>query len=182
LCVEAQPDPVLASPALPEEIEKSTELAPKRDLPQLPDDWWLTYLPGEKVPVIFNDTSGEIERVEAIWAGDNLFEIRQVPLHVNGVSLDDVIEVKWEEGDITPIFDRVNEKSQFGTIRVDVKKLSGKGRRSLVEYLGRSIASHRVDGAAMVISYHAYDVIAKLNFRGLDWEFADEKPGVQPDY
>ena len=156
---------------------------PKRALTQLPDEWWLTYLPDESVAVIFQDKNVEIERVEAIWAGeDNLFEIQQVPLRVNGVSLDDVIEVRWEEGDITPIFDRVNEKSQFGTIRVNVKNLSGKARRSLVEYLGRSISDHRTDGGVMVIAYYDYDPIAKLDYRGLDWEFADEKPDVLPDY
>lgn len=178
--IAVPPDPVLVLPATLE--EKPTEVEPKRDLPQLPDEWWLTYLPNEEVPVIFKDDNGEIERIEAIWASDNLFEIRQEPLRVNGVSVDDVIEVRWEEGDLTPIFDRLNEKSQFGTIRVNVKKLSGKSRRSLVEYLGRSIASHRVDGAVMVVSYYDYEAIAKLNFRGLDWEFADEKPGVFPDY
>lgn len=157
------------------------EVEPKRELPQLPDDWWLTYLPDDKVPVIFQDKNGEIEKVEATWAGeDNLFEITQVPLRVNGVSLDDTIEVRWEESDLTPIFERVNEKGEFGTIRVDVKKLSGKARRSLVESLGRAIARHRIDGGLMVVSYYDYEAIATLDYRGLDWEFADEKPDVQP--
>ncbi|HSS20883.1 MAG TPA: DUF4265 domain-containing protein [Pyrinomonadaceae bacterium] len=123
------------------------ETGSERERPQLPDDWWLTFTRDDRVPVIFQDKNGEVERIEATGAfEDNLFELKQTPLRVDGISYYDCIEVKWENGDLTPIFDRVNEKGGYGTVRVQAGKLSQKdeakpeaqpGRRDLANSLRR---------------------------------------------
>ncbi|MDX6383691.1 MAG: hypothetical protein QOK48_1264 [Blastocatellia bacterium] len=174
--VEATPEPA-ETPHVPDrEFETVSEVKERRALGELPDDWWLTYLPDERVLVTFIDMNGEIEKIEATWAYEgNLFKMRQTPLRVNGVSFYDYIEVRWENGDLTPIFERVYKKDGYGTIRINVKGLSRKARGTLIDYLGYSMDHHRSDGDWMVVSYWNDDLIPKLDYRGLDWEVADER-------
>lgn len=170
------------APDVPPAQVKEVETVPKakeiRALRELPDDWWLTYLHDERVPVTFVDKNGEIERIEATWAYEgNLFKLRQTPLRVNDVSFYDYIEVRWEPGDLTPIFERVHGKDGYGTIRIKVKGLSRKARRTLIDSLGYSISNQRFDGDLMVVSYWNEDLVPELDARGLDWELADEYAG-----
>ena len=105
------------------EVEKPAEVEPTRELPYPPDDWWSFYVLGEKIAVTFVDKNGEIEKVDAVYENEaNLFSVRQTPLRIDGVSYYDTIEVRWEDGELTPIFERIHEKEGYGTIRVDQKR------------------------------------------------------------
>lgn len=174
--VETVPEPAAEPPpAQDQEIETVPEVEELRVLAELPDDWWLTYLPDESVLITFVDKNGEIERIEATWAYEgNLFKLRQTPLRVNNVSFYDYIEVRWEGGDLTPIFERVHKKDGYGTIRINLKGLGGKARTTLIDRLGYSISLPRFDGDVLVVSYWNDDLVAKLEDRDLDWEVADE--------
>lgn len=177
---EAEPEDVSASAEA--EVQKPAEAEQTHERAELPDDWWLTYVDGEHVPVIFEDKNGEVEKVEAIYRpADNLFKLMQTPLRVNGVSLYDYVEVRWEQGDLTPIFVRLDERDGYGTVRVNVKMLSRKARRILMDSLYSEMVGPRFDDGTLVFTYwgyHYHEVVYNLDRQGLDWEFADEfRPG-----
>ena len=123
--------------------------------PQLPDDWWLTYYLGECVPLVFHDAEGQIiETVEAIWDRDNIFSIDQTPLKVDGVALGDLVEVRWEEGDLTPIFVRVKENFGFKKIKVDLSMLEAKSQSRFVQSLRDTVYDFRLDEKVLIITYY----------------------------
>jgi hypothetical protein len=146
--------------------------------PQLPDDWWLTYYIDEHVPIVFYDGAGKVETVEATWAKDNIFRIEQTPLRVDGVSLWDCVEVRWEAGDLTPIFVRVKEKSGYRTIRADVQGLGKKDKAHVEESLLGRVADYRLgeDDLVLTYDYNSPDAIVDLlNGWNIPWEFADKE-------
>ncbi|MCU1266470.1 MAG: hypothetical protein JWM21_2788 [Acidobacteria bacterium] len=168
---EALPQPELEPAPAPE-----PEVEPGPDAPQLPDDWWLKYAPDEHVPMAFQDIKGGTETIDVRWAWqDNLFEIVQTPLRVNGLSLGDYIEARWEEGDVTPLFARIHSKEEYGTIRVNVQKLRPKLRQHLIKSLVGLIGSYRLDGDVLALTYRgeSEDVTEVLDHEDVDWEFAD---------
>lgn len=167
------------------EVAKPAEVEPTRELPYPPDDWWSFYVLGEKIAVTFVDKNGEIEKVDAVYENEaNLFSVRQTPLRIDGVSYYDTIEVRWEDGELTPIFERIHEKEGYGTIRVDLKKGSRKRRKNLIGRL--DIELPRYDGDILVFTYWGYkysSLVWELNRSELHWEFADEsRLGDDDDY
>ena len=167
-----------------EEVVETTEAVEEsvatpeaeEDAPQLPEDWWLTYGWGERVPLVFYDDKGQlIETIEAVWEQDNIFGIYQAPLRIDGVSLDDSVEVRWEEGDLTPIFVRVKEKFGYKTIRADVSSLKKRDRSSLMNSLFYNIYNLRLVGDVLVITYRDDPgwIVEELINWGIPWKFTD---------
>jgi hypothetical protein len=148
----------------------------EEDAPQLPDDWWLTYYLGERVPLVFHDAKGQqVETVEAIWERDNIFGIQQTPLRVDGVSLDDSVEVRWEEGDLTPIFVRVKENFGYKTIRADVSSLKARSKSLFVESLRFHVCDTRLAQDVLVITYRDDPswIVEELVGWNIPWKFTD---------
>lgn len=162
-------------PKWPEENAGETQGA-EEGASSLPDDWWLTYCLGEHVQLVFHDAEGQIvETVEATWERDNIFCIQQTPLKIDGVSLEDAVEVRWEAGDLTPIFVRVKEKSSCKKIRVDLSMLNAKSQRHFVEALRDKVFDYRLGDNVLVITY--YDdpdwTLELLAGWDVSWEFIE---------
>ena len=82
---------------------------------------WFAYVAfGNRPEVAFPSIDDQVELVTVEWMRESLFRVEQVPLLVNGVSLYDLIEVEWQEGNVIPRFHRVAERSGHRTIRAVV--------------------------------------------------------------
>lgn len=88
---------------------------------RVPPAEWFTYIAEvyyEKAAFPVADAKAELLRVN--WQYELLFYVEQVPLLTNVVSLGDIVEMEWKDGDIIPRFKRVVEASGQRTVRVDL--------------------------------------------------------------
>ena len=70
--------------------------------PMPPDAWFIdSYAKGD-VSVNFYDIYGKVEAIPATWMESNIFSLDETPLRVNGVSIEDQVEVEWRGDEITP--------------------------------------------------------------------------------
>jgi hypothetical protein len=69
-----------------------------------PEEWFAAVAEGRPQRVVFRDINGDTEFVHAEWSEENVFEVKQTPLLVDGVAIWDFIEVEWMEGGIEPHF------------------------------------------------------------------------------
>lgn len=67
-----------------------------------PEEWFAAVADGRRQRVAFRDNNGDTEFVKAVWIEENIFGLRQLPLLVDGVCVDDDVEVEWREGSIEP--------------------------------------------------------------------------------
>ena len=85
--------------------------APEDSQPTPPDEWFIQSYAKDDVRVNFYDVHGQVEAISAFWREGNVFWLDETPLLVDGVSMEDVVEVEWRENEITPYFVQVTEKS-----------------------------------------------------------------------
>jgi len=116
-----------------------------------PDEWWAESYSKGNVCVNFHDIYGKIEAIPATWVEDNIFELDATPLLVNGVSIEDVVEVEWKRGEATPYFVRVKEKSPYRTVRVELRPSEANNPR-LREFVRRYCPNHRIEGGILAFS------------------------------
>lgn len=88
---------------------------------KVPPAEWFPYIADvydtkAKFPV----AGGKDELLRVDWQYERLFYVEQVPLLTNVVSLGDIVEMEWNDGDIIPHFKRVVEASGQRTVRVDL--------------------------------------------------------------
>jgi hypothetical protein len=93
---------------------KAVEDAPEK-FP--PDEWFAAVADGRRQRVAFLDMNGETEFVHAEWSEENIFELVESPLLVDGVSYGDSVEVEWREGELDPHFTRLYDRLDYRTIR-----------------------------------------------------------------
>ncbi|MDT5272178.1 MAG: hypothetical protein QOH49_4364 [Acidobacteriota bacterium] len=67
-----------------------------------PEEWFTAMSDGRQQRVSFRDNNGDTEFVKAVWIEANIFGLRQQPLLVDGVCIDDDVEVEWREGSVEP--------------------------------------------------------------------------------
>jgi len=88
----------------------SSSLDPAPDA-LFPPAEWLTYVAGgRQKEAAFPGIDNEVEMLPVEWIRERIFRVDQVPLRVNGVSLHDLVELEWQEGDVVPRFLRVVER------------------------------------------------------------------------
>ena len=88
---------------------------------QVPPAAWFEYIADvyyEKAAFPLAD--GRVELLRVDWQYELLFYVEQVPLLTNVVSLGDIVEMEWIDGDIIPRFKRVVEASGQRTVRVNL--------------------------------------------------------------
>jgi hypothetical protein len=126
---------------------------PEESRSRPPDEWWTDSYAKGNVRVNFYDIYGKIESIAATWSEDDIFEFEldETPLLVNGVSIGDIVEVEWRLGEVTPYFVRVNEKSPYRTVRVELNKSDADNPR-LKEFLRNSTSSPRIEGDVLAFS------------------------------
>jgi hypothetical protein len=72
---------------------------------------WSAYIAGSrKQEAAFPAGDGEVELVKVEWVRERIFCVDQVPLKVNGLSLYDLVELEWVDGDAVPRFKQVVER------------------------------------------------------------------------
>ena len=69
-----------------------------------PEEWFAAVAGGHPQRVAFRDINGDTEFVKAEWMEENVFELKESPLLVDGVSIWDFVEVEWREGSVEPHF------------------------------------------------------------------------------
>lgn len=69
-----------------------------------PGEWFAAVAAGRRQRVAFRDINGDTEFVKAEWVEENIFKLKESPLLVDGVSIDDYVEAEWREGSIDPHF------------------------------------------------------------------------------
>ena len=74
-----------------------------------PEAWFAAVAEGRAQRVAFRDVNGDTEFVRAEWIEENIFELKESPLLVDGVSIWDYVEVEWREGGVDPHFARLTE-------------------------------------------------------------------------
>ena len=98
-----------------------------------PEEWFAAVAAGAPQRVACRDIEGETEHVEAEWVDENVFRILEIPLLVNGVTLWDEVEARWEGDDPTPRFARVRRRSTVRLVRVRASEREVDRLLSLVE-------------------------------------------------
>jgi hypothetical protein len=127
--------------------------APEDSQPIPPDEWFIESYAKDDVRVNFYDIYGKVEPIPAFWREGNIFWLDETPLRVNGVSIEDVVEVEWRENEITPYFVRIREKSNFRTFRAQLSSKDATDKR-LVEFLKTNTYSYRIDRNVLAFSVY----------------------------
>ena len=157
----------------------SSSLEPPEDPTSVPPEKWFAYLAfGHQQEVAFPCADDRVELVRVEWMRERLFRVDQVPLLVNGVSLYDLVEVEWQEGDLIPRFKRVAESCGHRTIRAVVNDSNVKKRiRRFAEVNVSDPKRYRFENAvlAFTIAESELDEIAKewLGYLPLSWMYTD---------
>lgn len=101
-----------------------SSVRPPEDPALAPPDKWFDYI-GEdhSQTATFPSINNQRESLPVDWMRDRLFRVEEVPLFVDYVSLYDLVEVEWRDGDIIPCFKRVVENYGYRTIRAVVNEL-----------------------------------------------------------
>ena len=157
----------------------ASSLEPPDDPASGPPEKWFAYLAfGHQQEVVFpcNDDKRELLKVE--WIRKRLFRLQQVPLSANGVSLDDLVEVEWRDGDLIPWFKRVAEKRGHRTIRAVVTDPESEPRvRHFAKVNLADRKKYRYENSvfAFTIDEPELDAIAKewLSYLPLSWVYTD---------
>jgi hypothetical protein len=76
----------------------------------LPPAEWSAYVAEGGQHAAFPAAAGEVELLKVEWVREQLFRVGRVPLRVNGVSLDDLVELEWLAGEAVPRFKQVAER------------------------------------------------------------------------
>jgi hypothetical protein len=170
--------------ALPLTPRAPIPLPPSSLMPEhptlLPPKGWFAYIAeGQQLQeAAFPGVDGEVELLKVEWIRERLFRVDQVPLWVNGVSLYDLVEVEWQDGDIIPRFKRVAESCGYRTIRAVVNESSRKKTiRHFAELNISDPKKYRFEKGvlAFTISESELDAIAKewLGYLPLSWVYTD---------
>lgn len=92
-----------------------------------PEEWFAAVADAAPQFVAFRDINGETELVAAEWLKENVFDILEIPLPVNGVSRWDEVEAEWGADDPTPRFARVRKRSglrtRYGRVRASEREV-----------------------------------------------------------
>ena len=77
----------------------------------LPPAEWSAYVAdgGARVAA-FPAIEGAVELLKVEWVRERIFRVDQVPLRVNSVSLYDLVELEWQDGDALARFKQVTER------------------------------------------------------------------------
>jgi hypothetical protein len=78
---------------------------------------WSAYVAEGRQHAAFPTVTGEVELLKVEWVRERLFRVGRVPLWVDGVSLNDLIELEWPAGEVVPRFKQVTER-HGRTVRV----------------------------------------------------------------
>jgi|SRR5579884_3026055 len=112
-----------------------------------------------KTKVVFPLDEGPAETMWADQVGDALYKIDNIPWFAYGVSLDDVISVRYVDGDPRPYFDRVVVSSGKVTYRVTFTEHLPHGTRieadallEKIKSLAEASSRYSVDYVALVAS------------------------------
>ena len=118
-----------------------------------PDEWWTGSYAKGNVRINFYNIYGQVESLAATWIEDNVFALDETPLLVNGLSIEDEVEVEWREGEVIPYFLRVKRRSIYRTFRVE---LSGPGAANprLKEFLRRYTSGARIHQDVLAFSVY----------------------------
>jgi hypothetical protein len=173
---QAAPTPSLSdSPiALP-----ASALELSHDAKSVPLEKWFAYVAfGNRPEVAFPTIDHQVELLTVKWTRELLFRVEQVPLLVNGVSLYDLVQVEWQDGDLIPRFKRVAESSGHRTIRAVItnpeREVSIR-RFAKLNTADRKRFRYENSTLAFTISESELDDIAKewLGYLPLTWMYTD---------
>jgi hypothetical protein len=122
--------------------------------PLMPSVEWFEYVAdGRQHQAAFPAIGGKVELVQVQWWEGLLFRVTQVPLLVNGVSEDDIVEVEWQEGEIIPHFKRVVDNEGHRTVRVTaVGTYRKEWMAQLLEHVQRTYYSYRYENKVVVFT------------------------------
>lgn len=104
-------------PDIPIALPSSATLPPKDPASMPPAQWISDVAEGMRQEVTFPTVNNQVEIVRVEWMRERLFRVEEVPLRVNGVSLYDLVEAEWRDGESTPHFKRVVENYGYRTVR-----------------------------------------------------------------
>lgn len=135
-----------------------------------PDEWFTESYAREDVRVNFYDINGNVEAIPAFWMEGNVFSLDETPLRVNGVSIEDLVEVEWRKNEITPYFLRVKEKSTFRTFRVPLSRGDATNKR-LKNFLETNTNSYRIDEDVLAFSIDKDDELLMEKMAWMRAEF-----------
>jgi hypothetical protein len=156
-----------------------SSLEPPEDPTLGPPEKWFAYLAfGHQQEVAFPSTDDQVELVKVEWKRARLFRVAQVTLLVNDVSLYDLVEAEWRDGDLIPHFKRVAERSGHRTIRAVVTDLESEASiRHFAKLNTTDRKRYRYEKGvlAFTISESELDEIAKewLGYLPLSWVYTD---------
>jgi hypothetical protein len=145
----------------------------------VPLEKWFAYLAfGNPPEVAFPTVDGQVELVKVEWKRERLFRVGQVPLLVNAISLFDLVEAEWQDGDLIPRFTRVVETSALRTVRAIVTHAE---REESIRHFAKLNTADRKryrfekGVLAFSISEPEFDEIAKewLSYLPLTWIYTD---------
>jgi hypothetical protein len=108
---EAQGTPSIPMPSdAPPQVPRAaiplppSSLVPPEDPALVPPEKWYAYIAeGHQPEAAFPGVGRQVELLKVEWMRERLFRVDQVPLLVNGISLYDLVEVEWQDGDIIPL-------------------------------------------------------------------------------
>jgi hypothetical protein len=89
----------------------SSSLKPEPAMVFPPAEWLAYVSDGRQKEAAFpRGDGGGFELIKVEWARESIFRIDQVPLRVDGVSLYDLVELEWQDGDVIPRFKQMVER------------------------------------------------------------------------
>lgn len=103
-------------------LPSSASLPPKDPASMPPEQWISDVAEGMRQEVTFPTMNNKVEIVRVEWMRERLFRVEEVPLRVNGVSLYDLVEGEWRDGESIPHFKRVVENYGYRTVRAIVNQ------------------------------------------------------------
>lgn len=154
-------------------------LEPPEDPTLNPPEKWFAYLAfGHQQEVAIPCGDDRIELLRVDWIRDRLFRINQVPLLTNEVSLYDLVEAEWREGNLIPWFKHVAEKSRLRTVRAivsDPESEAAVRHFAKVNIADRGRYRYENGVLAFGIEEPELDAIAKewLSYLPLTWVYTD---------
>jgi hypothetical protein len=144
-----------------------------------PPEKWRAYLAfGHQQEVAFPFGGDQVELITVKWQMERLFRVEQVPLLVNDISLYDLVEAEWHDGDLVPHFKRVVEKSGYRTIRAVVTDSEGEAsvrHFAKLNTADRKRYRYEKEVLAFTTSESELDKIAKewLSYLPVSWVYTD---------
>lgn len=143
-----------------------------------PEEWFAHVADGRQQVAAFPNVDDKVELLEVEWLKERIFEVEQVPLLVNGVSLYDRVEMEWQDGDHVPHFKRVTEPFGNRTVRAIVNGPTRKDRDAFVNsVVSSSFPEYRYENEVLAFTVSRSELDGEtreqLDSLPLSWLYTD---------